>query len=60
MTGHAELEASDAGARLTFHADVTVRVPLVGGKLENFIGNQLVALLGAEQRFTTRWIAGDC
>ena len=60
VTGHAELEASDAGARLTFQADVTVRVPLVGGKLENFIGNQLLELLGAEQRFTTRWIAGEC
>ena len=34
--------------------------PLVGGKLENFIGNQLIELLSAEQRFTTRWIAGDC
>jgi Protein of unknown function (DUF2505) len=33
-----------------------VRIPLVGGKLENFIGNQLVELLIAEQRFTTTWI----
>ena len=60
VTGHAELEPSVIGARLVFHADVTVRVPLVGGKLENFIGNQLIELLSAEQRFTTRWIAGDC
>jgi len=60
VTGRAELEPSDTGARLVFHADVTVRVPLVGGKLENFIGNQLLELLGAEQRFTTRWIAGEC
>ena len=29
-------------------------VPLVGGKIENFIGSQLVELLIAEQRFTTR------
>jgi hypothetical protein len=60
VTGKAELEPSDTGARLVFHADVTVRVPLVGGKLENFIGNQLLDLLNAEQRFTTRWIAGEC
>jgi len=59
VTGNAELTPSDTGARLAFHADVTVRVPLVGGKLENFIGNQLLELLSAEQRFTTRWIAGD-
>jgi hypothetical protein len=33
-----------------------VRIPLVGGKVENFVGNQLVELLIAEQRFTTVWI----
>jgi len=44
---------------LAFHADVAVRVPLVGGKLEKFIGNQLIELLEAEQRFTTGWIFGD-
>ena len=37
-------------------ATVEVRVPLVGGKIENFIGNQLVELLIAEQHFTTVWI----
>lgn len=58
VTGHAELTPSDTGARLTFHADVAVRVPLVGGKLEGFIGNQLVELLKTEQRFTTGWIDG--
>ena len=39
-----------------YGATVEVRVPPVGGKLENFIGNQLVELLIAEQRFTTMWI----
>jgi hypothetical protein len=41
---------------LTLRATVEVRIPLVGGKLENFIGNQLVELLIREQRFTTMWI----
>jgi hypothetical protein len=60
LTGSAVLEplAESSGARLKFRATVKVRVPLVGGKLENFIGNQLVELLIAEQRFTTVWI-GD-
>jgi len=48
---------SGAGSRLEFKATVEVRVPLVGGKIENFIGSQLVDLLIAEQRFTTIWIA---
>src|SRR4051794_28171235 len=44
---------SGPGSRLNFHATVAVNVPLVGGKIENFIGSQLVDLLIAEQRFTT-------
>jgi hypothetical protein len=47
---------SGGGSRLEFKATVEVRVPLVGGKIENFVGSQLVELLIAEQRFTTVWI----
>src|SRR5262245_22207348 len=46
----------NGGSRLQFTATVEVRIPLVGGKVENFIGSQLVELLIAEQRFTTAWI----
>jgi hypothetical protein len=60
VTGDAQLAPSDSRARLAFRATVEVRIPLVGGKVENFIGNQLVELLIAEQRFTTRWIAENC
>jgi hypothetical protein len=58
LSGTAILEpaAESGGARLRLMATVEVRVPLVGGKLENFIGSQLVELLIAEQRFTTMWI----
>ena len=58
MSGAAVLEPSpeSGSARLTLRATVEVRIPLVGGKLENFIGNQLVELLIHEQRFTTVWI----
>lgn len=45
------------GSRLDFKATVEVNIPLVGGKIENFIGSQLVDLLIAEQRFTTVWIS---
>jgi Protein of unknown function (DUF2505) len=58
LTGTAVLEpvTESGGARMKLRATVEVRIPLVGGKLENFIGNQLVELLIAEQRFTTTWI----
>ena len=50
------LTPTDSGSRLEFKATVEVRIPLVGGKVESFIGSQLVDLLIAEQRFTTAWI----
>jgi hypothetical protein len=56
LTGTAALTATDSGSRLEFKATVEVRIPLVGGKVENFIGSQLVDLLIAEQRFTSAWI----
>lgn len=56
LTGTAVLSPAGSGSRLEFTVEVEVRVPLVGGKIENFIGGQLVDLLIAEQRFTTQWI----
>jgi hypothetical protein len=58
LTGSAVLAPakSGRGSRLDFNVTVEVRVPLVGGKIENFIGSQLVDLLIAEQRFTTVWL----
>jgi len=65
LTGEAVLSSvvgatGAIGSRLTFAATVEVRVPLVGGKIENFIGSQLLHLLTAEQRFTTVWITQNC
>lgn len=57
LSGAATLTATETGSRLSVHITVEVRVPLVGGKIENFIGTQLVDLLKAEQRFTSVWIA---
>jgi hypothetical protein len=56
LTGTAVLAPSGTGSRLEFKATVEVRIPLVGGKVETFIGSQLVDLVIAEQRFTSVWI----
>ena len=56
LSGTAVLTPSDNGSRLEFKVSVEVRIPLVGGKVESFIGSQLVDLLIAEQRFTSAWI----
>lgn len=57
LSGDARLAGARARTRLTFRAVIEVRIPLVGGKMEKFIGKQLTTLLAAEQRFTTDWIA---
>jgi hypothetical protein len=59
LLGKAVLAPAESGfgSRLDFRTTVEVNIPLVGGKIENFIGNQLVDLLIQEQRFTTAWIA---
>lgn len=59
LGGKALLHRADSNpgcSRLAFRATVEVRIPLVGGKVESFIGNQLVDLLIAEQRFTSAWL----
>lgn len=56
VTGTAALHPASTGCRLLFNATVEVKVPLVGGKIEGFIGSQLVELVIAEQRFTTVWL----
>ena len=58
LTGDVMLVPTGSGhtSRMTFAATVEVRIPLVGGKIETFIGSQLANLVIAEQRFTTVWI----
>ena len=49
---------ADAGAGSVFevHADVIVRVPLIGGKIEEIVAEQVRRLLEAETAFTVRWL----
>lgn len=59
LNGEARLLPRGDRALLAVKATVEVRIPLVGRKMENFIGTQLMNLLHNEQQFTTRWIAGQ-
>jgi hypothetical protein len=44
------------GSLLKYTATVEVKVPLVGGVIESFIGRQLAEPIAVIQRFTTTWI----
>lgn len=61
LTGTGTLLPGDSAqaSRLEFTTTVEVRIPLLGGKLEGLVGNQLMDLLIAEQRFTTNWITAN-
>jgi Protein of unknown function (DUF2505) len=50
------LAPAQNGSRLKCTATVEFKVPLVGGKIESFIGHQLVQQIAVIQRFTTKWI----
>ena len=55
--GTAVLSPSAEGSRLRFIGTVEIRIPLIGGAIEKFIGNQLAVELPTITRFTTTWIA---
>jgi Protein of unknown function (DUF2505) len=46
------------GSQMTFNGIVDFKVPLVGGKIESYLGGQFAELISEIQRFTTAWIAG--
>jgi len=55
--GVALLTPVRSGSRLKHTTTVEVKVPLVGGKIESYIGGQLAEQIPAIHRFTTAWIA---
>lgn len=58
ITGNVSVEpGADSGAQQVTRGEVTVRIPLVGGKLEALIAEQVTKLLEREAEFTTAWLA---
>ncbi len=55
--GEALLAPAPTGSHLNYSTTVAVKVPLVGGKIERYIGNQATEEITTIQRFTTEWIA---
>ncbi len=55
--GSLRLTDTASGSELVVHADVTVNIPFLGGKIESVIAEQVRALLVAETAFTLDWLA---
>jgi len=56
--GTMTLRDAPGGSEFAVRAEVTVRVPLVGGRIEATIGEQVQRLLAAETEFTRTWLSG--
>lgn len=50
-------DLSTDGSEFHVHADVTVQVPLIGGKIEAIVAEHVQRLLEAETAFTLDWLA---
>jgi hypothetical protein len=57
MKGSIKLVATDAGTTEVVRVDVKVNIPLVGGKLEGFVGEMLMKALRAETKVGREWLA---
>lgn len=57
MVGTAILTEADGVTTETVQLDVTVRIPLVGGKIEDLIGGLLIKALKSENRTGRAWLA---
>jgi hypothetical protein len=54
--GMALLSAAGTGSRLKFTTTVEVKVPVLGGTIESYVGSQLGEQMASMQRFSTMWI----
>jgi Protein of unknown function (DUF2505) len=54
--GRMRLRDSPAGSEFAVYADVTVSVPLFGGRIEETVAEQVRNLLAAETAFTQEWL----
>jgi hypothetical protein len=57
LQGWIELVAEGSGCYLERVTEVTVDIPLINGKIENLILENLDDLFGGEDEFTTAWLA---
>ena len=58
-TGTVSLVADGTGTRHVTDLEVTVKVPLVGGKLENLMADNIGKGLEVEQAVGVAWLEGD-
>lgn len=57
IRGRSRITAQGSGSALVTTAQVKVNIPLIGGRLEKVVGDQVGKLLAAEAEFAEKWLA---
>ncbi|HEY7593770.1 MAG TPA: DUF2505 domain-containing protein [Actinophytocola sp.] len=58
IKGRSRIAGTGAEATLVITAQVKVSIPLIGGKLEKVVAEQVGKLLAAEAEYAQKWLAG--
>lgn len=56
IVGSSRLGANANGCSVTHTLETTVKIPLVGGRIEKTIGEHVLTLIDAERDFTEEWV----
>jgi len=57
ISSRGQLSARGDGAELLIRAEVKVSIPLIGGKIEKVVAEQVTKLLAAEAEYAEKWLA---
>jgi hypothetical protein len=58
IQGRQRIAGPDSGATLVITAQVRVGIPLIGGKIEKVVAEQVGKLLATEGEYADKWLAG--
>jgi hypothetical protein len=57
LDGGFTVTGNGSGSKVTLTGEIKVSIPLMGGKLEKVIAEQVAVLLDRESEFTSEWLA---
>jgi hypothetical protein len=59
MSGQQQVRRTDDGCEVEVSGQIDVSAPLVASRIEGLIAEQITKLIGAQQEFAARWLAGE-
>jgi hypothetical protein len=58
MSGRQSVTSDGEGCRVRVEGTVSVSAPIIGGKAEDLVAQQITKLIAAQQEFAAEWLAG--